>query len=66
MATRRTQPYRAGGSRAQTGALLNMLRGRTTAGFNPKDVERGVAKMATARKAHGRPLRAARPPRPPR
>lgn len=59
--TRRTQPYRQG-ARHPGAALTAMLKGRTTGGWNPKDVER--VKMLT--RAGGRPKRAARPPRPQR
>jgi hypothetical protein len=61
---RSTQPYRVG-PRQQSQALLAMLRGRTTSGFNPKDVERGVAKMNRKTKATRAPRRS-RPPRLPR
>jgi len=52
-ASRASQPYR-GGARPQTQALQAMLRGRTLGGFNPKDVERGVARMQRARQAWGK------------
>ncbi len=60
--SRRTQPYRAGKLRPQTQVLMNMLRGRTTSGFNPADVHRGLQRMARA----ARPPATGRPPRQPR
>jgi hypothetical protein len=64
--SRRSQPYRKGSSLRLPGmALTAMKRGRTAAGFNPKDIERDVA-MVQRVKARARPQRPARPDRPPR
>lgn len=63
MSTRQSQPYRKGPR--QPGMALNaMLKGRTSSGFNPKDIERNVAKMKQAGKQPSRPERPARPERP--
>jgi hypothetical protein len=62
--TRQTQPYRQG-ARHPGAALQNMLRGRTTGGWNPKDLER-LKMLQNAGKRAQRPSRAPRPQRPPR
>jgi hypothetical protein len=65
--SRRAQPYRKGSPLRQPGAALNaMLKGRTAAGFNPKDLERNMQTLQRAAKAPKRPARPARPPRPDR
>lgn len=67
MASRTTQPYRKG-PRVPGQALSNMLRGRTTGGFNPQDIYRASARIKRAagsgRQRPPRPQRPARPPRP--
>lgn len=61
--TRLTQPYRRGAR--QPGPALNaMLKGRTSAGYNPMDAKRNVQSLVAAGKR--RPKRAPRVPRPPR
>jgi len=48
-------------------ALNAMLKGRTSSGFNPKDIERNVQVMQRAKQAsRKRPPRPERPPRPDR
>lgn len=61
--SRRTQPYRKGGPRPPGTALTNMLRGRTTGGYNPADTTRAqfLVKAANRRSKPGK-----RPPRPAR
>ena len=62
--TRRTQPYRQGARHPGT-ALTMMLRGRTTGGWNPKDIERTKFLMRAGKRAsrRPRPQRAQRVPR---
>lgn len=64
--SRRTQPYRKNQLRMPGPALTNMLRGRTTSGFNPADVTRAqfLVKAAKGRRKPG--SRPSRPPRAPR
>jgi hypothetical protein len=62
--TRTTQPYRTG-ARHPGPALTAMLKGRTTSGWNPKDVER-VQLLMRAGKRPPRPVRPQRPQRPAR
>lgn len=67
--SRRTQPYRKNQLRMPGPALTNMLRGRTTAGFNPADITRAQFLLKAAHghhKRHQRPPRPKRTPRPPR
>lgn len=67
--SRRTQPYRKGQPRMPGPALTNMLRGRTTSGFNPADVTRAqflIKAGKNRRKPGSRPQRPPRPPRNPR
>jgi hypothetical protein len=45
-------------------ALTAMMKGRTAAGFNPKDLERNVQKLVSAGKSRKRPERPTRPERP--
>jgi len=66
---REAQPYRKGPR--QPGMALNaMLKGRTSSGFNPKDIERNVQRLqrsgAQQRARPPRPDRPVRPTRPPR
>lgn len=62
--TRSTQPYRRG-ARSPGAALTAMLKGRTSAGWNPIDAQRDAqnVKALTTRR---RPQRPARPKRPSR
>lgn len=67
--SRRSQPYRKGQPRMPGTALTNMLRGRTTGGFNPADTTRAqfLVKAANRRgKPGSRPKRPPRPARPAR
>lgn len=64
--SRRTQPYRKGQLRMPGPALTNMLRGRTTSGFNPADVTRAQFLVKAANGAGKRSSRPARPKRTPR
>lgn len=67
--SRQTQPYRKG-ARAPSAALTAMLRGTTSAGFNPADVKRSAFLIAAGKhrraRPAGRPARPARAPRPER
>jgi hypothetical protein len=65
MADRRSQPYRKG-PRMPGQALNAMLKGRTSSGYNPKDLERNVQKLVSAGRSRKRPERPARPERPQR
>jgi hypothetical protein len=62
---REAQPYRKG-PREPGPALTAMLKGRTSSGFNPKDIERNVQRLVRAGQARKRPERPSRPERPPR
>lgn len=65
--SRRAQPYRTGSPLRKPGAALDaMLKGRTAAGFNPKDLERNAQMIQRVAKAPKRPPRPARPARPQR
>lgn len=59
--SRRAQPYRVG-ARQPSDALRAMLRGRTTGGYNPKDLERRVSLLTRKRRSQRGP----RTPRTPR
>jgi len=61
---RRTQPFRRG-ARQPGPPLTAMLRGRTSSGWNPKDIER-AAMLVKAGKSRQRPTRPPRVQRPPR
>jgi hypothetical protein len=62
---REAQPYRRG-PRQPGFALDAMLKGRTSSGFNPKDIERNVQRLVRAGQARKRPDRPSRPVRPSR
>lgn len=65
--TRRTQPFRASGSRRPSPALDAMRRGGMLAtGWNPQDLQRAATAMLNALGTSRRPRRPQRPPRPPR
>lgn len=64
--SRLAQPYRKGSLRPPGLALQAMTKGRTSAGYNPKDMERNLQTLQRAAKAPKRPARPARPDRPPR
>lgn len=63
MSSRQTQPYRKGSPRMPGMALTNMLRGRTTTGFNPADITRAAFLVKTSKGKRARPTRPARPAR---